>query len=124
MNIEQVRAYALSLYGVTEDQPFGPDNITFRLEGKIFLCLWLGSPHPYQQPDGMRFACKLPPQRNDLLREQYPCIVPAFHWNKRHWSDIYYEQLHEAFVTTLIHESYLLMLNKLPKAIKIKYTHQ
>lgn len=33
MNIEQVRAYALSLYGVTEDQPFGPDNITFRLEG-------------------------------------------------------------------------------------------
>ena len=42
MNIEQVREFTLSLPGVTEDQPFGDDNITFRLEGKIFECLWLG----------------------------------------------------------------------------------
>ena len=42
MNIEQVREYTLSLFGVTEDQPFGDDNITFRLEGKIFMCLSLG----------------------------------------------------------------------------------
>lgn len=42
MNIEEVRSYALSLPGVTEDQPFGEDNVTFRVEGKIFLCLWLG----------------------------------------------------------------------------------
>ena len=37
MNIEQVRDFTLSLHGVTEDQPFGDDNITFRVEGKIFL---------------------------------------------------------------------------------------
>ena len=42
MNIEEVRDYALSLYGVTEDQPFGDDILTFRVEGKIFVCLWLG----------------------------------------------------------------------------------
>ena len=42
MDIEQVREYALSLFGVTEDQPFGDDVVTFRVEGKIFLCLWLG----------------------------------------------------------------------------------
>lgn len=42
MNIEEVRSYTLSLPGVTEDQPFGEDNVTFRVEGKIFLCLWLG----------------------------------------------------------------------------------
>ena len=42
MNIEEVRDYTLSLPGVTEDQPFGDDIITFRLEGKIFVCLWLG----------------------------------------------------------------------------------
>ena len=42
MNIEQLREYTLSLPGVTEDQPFGDDIITFRLEGKIFVCLWLG----------------------------------------------------------------------------------
>ena len=42
MNIEQVREYTLSLPGVTEDQPFGDDIITFRLKGKIFVCLWIG----------------------------------------------------------------------------------
>ncbi|WP_455072752.1 MmcQ/YjbR family DNA-binding protein, partial [Prevotella sp.] len=42
MDIEQVREYTLSLYGVTEDQPFGDDNIVFRIESKIFMCLWLG----------------------------------------------------------------------------------
>ena len=42
MHLDDIRAYCLSLPGVTEDQPFGDDNITFRVEGKIFLCLWLG----------------------------------------------------------------------------------
>ena len=42
MNVEQVREYTLSIFGVTEDQPFGDDIITFRIEGKIFLCLSLG----------------------------------------------------------------------------------
>ena len=42
MNIEQVREYTLSLTGVTEDQAFGDDILNFRLEGKIFVCLWLG----------------------------------------------------------------------------------
>ena len=42
MNIEQVREYTLSLPGVTEDQAFGEDILNFRLEGKIFVCLWLG----------------------------------------------------------------------------------
>ena len=42
MDIEQVRDFTLSLLGVTEDQPFGDDVITYRIEGKIFLCLSLG----------------------------------------------------------------------------------
>lgn len=42
MDVEQVREYTLSIFGVTEDQPFGDDIITYRIGGKIFLCLWLG----------------------------------------------------------------------------------
>ena len=33
MDIEQVRDFTLSLFGVIEDQPFGDDNVTFRVEG-------------------------------------------------------------------------------------------
>ena len=91
MNIEEVRSYTLSLPGVTEDQPFGEDNVTFRVEGKIFLCLWLGR-EGQDWKGGPRFACKLPPDRNETLRLQYEAVTPAFHWNKKHWSDVYYEQ--------------------------------
>lgn len=106
MNIEQVREYALSLCGVTEDQPFGDDNVTFRVEGKIFLCLWLGG-GTYDKWDGAsRFACKLAPERNDELREHHNAITPAFHWNKKHWSDVYYTLLSTELVEAIIRESH------------------
>ena len=121
MNIEQVRDYTLSLYGVTEDQPFGDDIITFRLEGKIFVCLWLGGgKHDMKDPEP-RLALKLSPERNEELREQFSAVTPAWHWNKKHWSDIYYEQLEDAWVQEGIKESYRLVASKLPKAIRQKY---
>lgn len=98
MNIEEVRQYILSWPGVTEDQPFGDDIITFRVEGKIFVCLWLGGGRYYMQNGMPRFSCKLSPERNEELRDQYEAVQPAYHWNKRHWSDVYYEQLEPEMV--------------------------
>lgn len=122
MDIEQVRDYTLSINGVTEDQPFGDDVITFRIEGKIFLCLWLGvGTHDMRGNTGHRFALKLAPARNEELRECCSAILPAWHWNKKHWSDVYYEQLEEDLVTGLIKESYDLVVSKLPKTIRQKY---
>lgn len=121
MNIEQVRDFTLSLLGVTEDQPFGDDNITFRVEGKIFLCLWLGGDKFVMNESMLRFACKLSPERNEELREQYSAITPAFHWNKKHWSDVFFEQLEQDFVTAIIKESYEVIVNKLPKSVRVKY---
>ncbi|MBQ0121044.1 MAG: MmcQ/YjbR family DNA-binding protein [Bacteroidales bacterium] len=121
MDIEQVRYYTLSINGVTEDQPFGDDIITYRIEGKIFLCLWLGG-GKHDISDGRpRFALKLTPERNEELREHYSAILPAWHWNKKHWSDVYYEQLEKELVEGLIKESYDLVVSKLPKAIRQKY---
>ena len=121
MDIEQVREYTLSILGVTEDQPFGDDIITFRIEGKIFLCLWLGGSHHDMRDSEPRFALKLTPERNEELREQYSAVTPAWHWNKKHWSDVYYEHLEEDLVKTLIKESYDRVVSKLPKASRIKY---
>lgn len=121
MNIEQVRDFTLSLHGVTEDQPFGDDNITFRVEGKIFLCLWLGDGKCDVCSSTSRFACKLLPDRNEELRDRYDAVTPAFHWNKKHWSDVYYERLDTDLVTALITESYRLIVSKLPKAVRVKY---
>lgn len=121
MDIEQVREYALSLLGVTEDQPFGDDVVTFRVEGKIFLCLWLGGGRYDMDSGALRFACKLTPERNEALRERYAAVTPAFHWNKKHWSDVYYGQLAAETVTAWIKESYELIVSKLPKTVRAKY---
>ena len=50
MNIEEVREYALSLPGVTEDQAYGESCVLYRIEGKIFLHLWLEAPVPSARP--------------------------------------------------------------------------
>ena len=121
MNIEQVRDYALSLKGVTEDQPFGDDNITFRIEGKIFMCLWLGDNNLENESCQPRFAIKLSPERNEELRAQNTAVTPAWHWNKKHWSDIFYSSLPDELVMAWIQESYLLVVAKLPKAIRQYY---
>ena len=122
MDIEQVREYTLSINGVTEDQPFGDDIITFRIEGKIFLCLWLGEgKHDIKGNTEPRFALKLTPERNEELREQFSAVTPAWHWNKKHWSDVYYELLDNSLVTAWIKESYDLVVSKLPKAVRCKY---
>lgn len=123
MDIEQVREYTLSIAGVTEDQPFGDDIITFRIEGKIFLCLWLGGGKHDMRDSMPRFALKLTPDRNEELREHYSAITPAWHWNKVHWSDVYYEQLEEDLVEGLIKEAYDLVVSKLPKSVRQKYTY-
>ena len=121
MNIEQIRDYTLSLLGVTEDQPFGDDIITFRLEGKIFVCLWLGGGEHDIKETGPRLALKLSPERNEELHSQFEAVTPAWHWNTKHWSDVYYEQIEDTLVQEWIRESYLLVASKLPKAMRKKY---
>ena len=121
MNIEQIREYTLSLYGVTEDQPFGDDVLTFRLEGKIFACLWLGGGEHDMKNSEPRIALKLSPDRNIELREQFSAVTPAWHWNKKHWSDVCYEQMEDSQIEALIMESYQLIVSKLAKAIRQKY---
>ena len=115
MNIEEVRQFCLSLPGVTEDSPYGPDMIVFRVEGKIFLHL----PLEYAEP---RMSVKLPPEKGVELRERYAAIRAAFHLNKTHWNDILIEntfprQQLEAWIL----ESYQIVFNKLPKKLRDKY---
>ena len=97
MNIEEVREYALSLPGTTEDQAYGEDWVLFRIEGKIFLHIWLDAPEP---------SC---------------AIRPAYHLNKVHWSDVLLEEIDSDMVKDLIRQSYQLVLSKLPKRLREKY---
>lgn len=114
MDIEQVREYALSLDGVTEDMPYGPDWLIFRIEGKIFLHIWLESPEP-------TCAVKLKPELGEQLREDYEGVRAAYHLNKQHWNDLYLDTLDDMLVKQWIRMSYNIVRSHLPKRLRDKY---
>ena len=81
MNIEELRAYCLSLPGAEEGFPFGPETLVFKVSGKIFLLTGLN-----ESP--VRFNVKCDPEQAIELREQYDCILPGYHMNKKYWNTV------------------------------------
>ena len=68
-----------------------------------------------------RVAVKCNPDRAILLRDEYlSAITPAWHFNKKHWNDIYFEQLPREVVEREIRHSYLTVIreNVTPKALR------
>ena len=108
MNIESVREYALSLHPQVTEELFAENWICFRICDKWFMLIQLDAPEP-------RVAVKLDPEETEQLREQYDGIRPAYHMNKRHWSDLYLARLDDALVQHCIRESYDLVVRKLPR---------
>ncbi len=81
MNIETLRDYCLSKPGAEETLPFGPDTLVFKVNGKAFLLVGLDA-------EDLRFNVKCDPDKALELREEYPCVLPGFHMNKKHWNTI------------------------------------
>jgi len=81
MNIEQLREYCLSKNDAEEALPFGPDTLVFKVRGKIFLLVGLDA-------ETLRFNVKCDPEKAEMLREEYPSVLPGYHMNKKHWNTI------------------------------------
>lgn len=81
MNIEELRDYALKKKDVTEGFPFGGDTLVFKVKEKIFLLTNI-----YFNP--LQFNVKCEPELAVELREQYECVLPGYHMNKKHWNTI------------------------------------
>lgn len=112
MNIEQFREYCIAKKGVTEEFPFGPDTLVFKVLGKMFALTGLENV-PYQ------ISLKCDPGRALELREEYDgLITSAYHFNKKHWNSVVPESLPEKLVRELIDHSYELVVEKLTKKQK------
>lgn len=81
MNVETLREYCLSKEDVEETLPFGPDTLVFKVKGKIFLLTGLDNAE-------FRFNIKCDPDKAVELREEFPCVLPGYHMNKKHWNTI------------------------------------
>ena len=113
MDIVDLREYVLSLPMVEECQPFGDDAVVYKVGGRMFMCCVLDFAE--------RVAVKCQPDRAIVLRDRYlSAVTPAWHFNKRHWNDIYFEQLPRDVVEREIRHSYLTVIreNVTPKALR------
>lgn len=103
----------MSLPMVEECQPFGDDAVVYKVGGRMFLCYILERTE--------RVAVKCNPDRAIVLRDNYlSAITPAWHFNKKHWNDIYFERLPREVVEREIRHSYLTVIreNVTPKALR------
>lgn len=112
MNIEDVRNYCLTKPQATEDMPFGPDYVVYRIGGKIFCCLALVRGNVVQ--------LKWNPDEFDEIVERHSFLHQAWHWHKRHMIQFDFDDapVHDSLVMILIDRSYDYVRGKLPKKIK------
>jgi predicted DNA-binding protein (MmcQ/YjbR family) len=110
MNAESFRAHCLSKTGATEGTPFGPDNIVFKVRGKMFALLALDEVPP-------RVNLKCDPDLALELRDRYEQVEPGYHMNKKHWNTVVLDGgIPEREVRKMIDHSYDLVVQSLPKS--------
>ena len=109
MDIEQLRDYCLSKPGTEECLPFGPDNLVFKVNSKMFLLASLDE-------NPLRFNAKCDPEKAIELREEFPAIIPGYHMNKQHWNTVIIDgTLKTDLLHELIDHSYNLIAGKKKK---------
>ena len=111
MHIEAFRDYCLLKAGVTEETPFGPDTLVFKVSGKVFA---LTSIETFAS-----INLKCDPERAAELREQHAYVLPGFHMNKRHWNTVLMGTgIPAGQLRQLIDHSYDLVRAALPRATR------
>jgi len=81
MNIESLREYCLSRPGAEETLPFGPATLVYKVNGKMFLLTGLDE-------EQLSFNVKCDPDKAIELREEFSCVLPGYHMNKKHWNTV------------------------------------
>ncbi|MFM4834209.1 MmcQ/YjbR family DNA-binding protein [Aeromonas media] len=110
MSLVSLREFLLSLPGATEDTPFGPEFLVYRIAGKMFaLVNW--------QAERLTINLKCEPELALLLREIHPEVKPGWHMNKQHWNTVtLVEDLDTDLWQGWIEHSYERVVAGLPRA--------
>ena len=109
MDLAEFREYCLSKPSATEDTPFGPDLLVFKVARKMFALA------PFDEvPATVNLKCD--PDLALDLRDRYEQVRPGYHMNKKHWNTVEIESgIPDAELRKMIDHSYELVIKRLPK---------
>ena len=116
MNIEEFREYCIAKKSVTEELPFGPDTLVYKVMGKMFTLTPLES-------ETFKVSLKCNPAKATELCDEHDYITEAFHLNKTHWNTINGKLSPSMQLKELTDHSYDLVLLGLPKKLKIEFNN-
>ena len=91
----------------------------YLIRGKMFAATC--QPDPKYQPHNGRemVILKCEPAMAELLRSQYPDIVPGFYCDKANWNSVYLDgEVPGELLRGLCGRSYALVASKLPKKVQ------
>ena len=119
MKYDWLDAYLLSFPGVEKDYQPVWKWFRYKVCGKMFAAVC--SPGPeyqiYGGHDLVNLKCET--AAGELLRAQYPDILPGFYSDKRTWISCRLDgELPDALLRDLCAASYALMVQKLPKYVQ------
>ena len=114
MHADEFQQYLLSRPHTTEEQPFGPDVLVYKVKGKMFATLGV------DDDDGKgRANLKCDPDRAVDLRDAHSAVLPGYHMNKRHWNTLILDgSLPDSLVRELVIHSWELVVAGLPKKVR------
>ncbi len=113
INLDELRAFCLAQPATEESLPFGPGALVYKVMNKMFVLL----PEEVKQGETPYVVFKAEPYLGQLLRETWPAVTPAWHFNKQHWNSVAMDgSVPDYEVCAWIQHSYALVVRGLTRA--------
>ena len=112
MNIEEFRDYCLGKKGAEESFPFDETVLVFKVAGKMFALT--------RTEGEFTVNLKCDPEKAVELRENFSCVKPGYHMNKKHWNTVHIDgTVPNRLLKEWIDHSYQLIAGKTKRIKKI-----
>ena len=111
MKYPWIDEYLLTKPGVTKDLQPDWNWVRYHIGGKMFAAVLLDrEDQPYY------INLKLEPLEGELMRQQYPDIIPGYYSNKQHWNSVKPDgAVPDELLKRLLDRSYDLVFKNLTK---------
>lgn len=112
MELKELTAYLLAKKGATEETPFGPGALVYKVMGKMFALV-------AEDSNPLTITLKCEPGQALFLRDVYPAVRPGYHMNKTHWNTVTLDgSIPEDEARGMIDDSYDLVVRSLTRAAR------
>lgn len=120
MDWKQVQNYLLEKPETLIDYPFGDDVKVFKVKGKMFATLSLGTGNEKDTQSKMAghycINLKCDPDEAIMLRDIFGSVIPGYHMNKKLWNTVILDgSVPQGEIERMIDNSFSLVVSKMTK---------